>query len=68
MYLGAKNNGMRLNKMYRENIGEAEILAILDTLIAAWASNALPDERFGDFVVRSDVIKPVIIASRDFHG
>ncbi|MDX2320511.1 MAG: assimilatory sulfite reductase (NADPH) hemoprotein subunit [Moritella sp.] len=68
MYLGAKNNGMRLNKMYRENIGEAEILAILDTLIAAWATNALADERFGDFVVRSDVIKPVIIASRDFHG
>ncbi|MFT7684654.1 MAG: sulfite reductase (NADPH) hemoprotein beta-component, partial [Moritella dasanensis] len=68
MYLGAKNNGMRLNKMYRENIGEAEILAILDTLIAEWATNGLSDERFGDFVVRTEVIKPVIIASRDFHG
>ncbi|QUM82259.1 assimilatory sulfite reductase (NADPH) hemoprotein subunit [Moritella sp. 5] len=68
MYLGAKNNGMRLNKMYRENIGETEILTILDELIAEWATNALPDERFGDFVVRREVIKPVIIASRDFHG
>ncbi len=68
MYLGAKNNGMRLNKMYRENIGEEEILTELDTLIAAWSKDAEPDERFGDFVVRTGVIKPVIKAARDFHG
>jgi len=68
MYLGAKNNGMRLNKMYRENIGEAEILTILDELIGLWASNGQADERFGDFVVRTKVIKPVLKASRDFHG
>ena len=67
MYLGAKNNGMRLNKMYRENIAEPEILSLLDELIGAWAEQGLADERFGDFVVRTEIIKPVIIAARDFH-
>ena len=37
MYLGASFTGDRLNKIYRENIGEEEILAALEPLFNQFA-------------------------------
>src|SRR5690606_19829390 len=37
MYLGAGFSGDRLNKLYKENIGEAEILAVLQELLPRYA-------------------------------
>ena len=68
LYLGASFEGTRLNKLYRENIQEAEILSELDTLFGQYAINRNDGETFGNFCVRSGVIKPVIDAARDFHG
>ncbi|MGI2260745.1 assimilatory sulfite reductase (NADPH) hemoprotein subunit [Shewanella sp. GXUN23E] len=68
LYLGANFEGTRLNKMVRENIQETEILAALDTLFAAYADKREATESFGDYCVRSGVVKPVIDAARDFHG
>jgi sulfite reductase (NADPH) hemoprotein beta-component len=54
--LAADFTGQRLNVAYRENIAEPEILAVLDTLFAAYASDRQTDERFGDFLVRSGTV------------
>ena len=66
LYLGAGFAGDRLNKLYRENIDEAEILASLDPLFARYANERIDDERFGDFVIRAGIVAKVT-AGKDFH-
>lgn len=68
MYLGASFEGTRLNKMYRENIQEVEILSELDALFGRYAAEREIGESFGDFTVRAGIVKPVLDAARDFHG
>ncbi|MED4865194.1 assimilatory sulfite reductase (NADPH) hemoprotein subunit [Bacillus subtilis] len=57
MYLGAAFNGSRLSKMYRENIGEADILSELRILLSRYAKEREEGEHFGDFVIRAGIIK-----------
>ncbi len=66
MYLGSDGIGTRVNKLYRENIDEATILAELDQLFEQYAANRQAEETFGNFVVRSGVIKAVT-EGRLFH-
>lgn len=66
LYLGADHTGTRLNKMYRENIGEQEILSELDGLFERFSSERTVGESFGDFTVRAKVIAKTI-EGRDFH-
>ncbi len=66
LYLGAGFSGDRLNKLYRENIGEEQILAELEPLIAAYAAGREDGEPFGDFVIRAGYIGATR-AGRDFH-
>ena len=56
LYLGADFTGQRLNKLYRENADEPEILASLEPIIARYARERHPQERFGDFVVRAEYV------------
>ncbi|MFC3885874.1 assimilatory sulfite reductase (NADPH) hemoprotein subunit [Bacillus songklensis] len=57
MYLGAAFDGSRLSKMYRENIGEEEILSELRVLLSRYAKEREEGEHFGDFVIRTGVVK-----------
>ena len=57
LYLGASANGDRLNALYRETIGEAEIIAALEPLLARYAAERAAGERFGDFVVRAGIVR-----------
>lgn len=57
MYLGAAHDGSRLSKMYRENIGEEEILSELRVVLSRYAKEREQDEHFGDFVIRAGIIK-----------
>ncbi|KMY50204.1 assimilatory sulfite reductase (NADPH) hemoprotein subunit [Peribacillus loiseleuriae] len=66
MYLGAAFDGSRLNKMYRENIGEEEILSELRVLFSRYAIEREGNERFGDFVIRAGIIKAVTDGT-NFH-
>ena len=56
LMLGASHRGTRLNALYRENIDEATILAVLDELFAQYASARDSGEHFGDFLVRTGVV------------
>ncbi|MFJ7726646.1 assimilatory sulfite reductase (NADPH) hemoprotein subunit [Neobacillus sp. NPDC097160] len=57
LYLGGAHDGSRLNKMYRENIGEEEILKELKIILSQYAKERKEDEHFGDFVIRSGIVK-----------
>ena len=66
LYLGAGFRGERLNRLYRENIGEAQILAELEPLIAAYARERDGAEPFGDWVVRAGHVAATT-EGRRFH-
>ncbi|WP_226666393.1 assimilatory sulfite reductase (NADPH) hemoprotein subunit [Metabacillus litoralis] len=67
MYLGAAHDGSRLSKMYRENIGEDEILKVLNDLIPRYAKERNEDEHFGDFVIRAGVIQATTDGTNFHH-
>lgn len=66
LYLGASFNGDRMNKLYRENINEGEMLDELTPMIQRYAQEREDGEHFGDFVVRAGIIKPTL-EGRLFH-
>lgn len=66
MYLGAAFDGSRLNKMYRENIGEKEILSELRVLLSRYAKERFEGEHFGDFTIRTGIVKAVTDGT-NFH-
>ncbi|QQK77662.1 assimilatory sulfite reductase (NADPH) hemoprotein subunit [Salicibibacter cibarius] len=66
LYLGAGFAGDRLNKLYRENIGEAQILEELRPIISAYAKERNDGEHFGDYVVRAGYVNEVH-SGLDFH-
>ena len=54
LHLGGDKIGTRLNKIFKENIEETEILSSLDQLLQTYASNRNADETFGDFALRAN--------------
>ena len=66
LYLGAGFHGQRLSKLYKENVGEEEILSTLAPLFARYAKERTAGEHFGDFVVRAGVVKATV-NGKDFH-
>ncbi|NTU27037.1 assimilatory sulfite reductase (NADPH) hemoprotein subunit [Bacillus tequilensis] len=67
MYLGAAFDGSRLSKMYRENIGEEDILSELRVLLSRYAKEREEGEHFGDFVIRAGIIKATTDGT-NFHN
>jgi sulfite reductase (NADPH) hemoprotein beta-component len=67
LHIGGNRQGTRIPRMYRENIDEKEILRELDVLIGKWANERDLDEAFGDFMIRAELIKPVINSAKDFY-
>ncbi|KAH3688625.1 hypothetical protein WICPIJ_000387 [Wickerhamomyces pijperi] len=66
LMLGGGFHGQRLNKIYRQNLKEEEILDTLKPLFLRWSKERLEGEHFGDFVVRVGVIKPTL-EGKFFH-
>jgi sulfite reductase (NADPH) hemoprotein beta-component len=54
LHLGGDRLGLRLNRKYKENIGEEEILVVLDELFASYVDEKLNHETFGDFINRKN--------------
>ncbi len=68
MYLGSNLGGTRIPKLYKENLGEQDILSEIDSLSARWAAERNENEAFGDFVIRVGIVSEVKISVRDFHN
>ncbi|MBV9963132.1 MAG: NADPH-dependent assimilatory sulfite reductase hemoprotein subunit [Parafilimonas sp.] len=56
VYLGADALGKRLNKIYKENLDEAEILSSLDKLFKDFSADKNANEPFGDYVLRKQIV------------
>ena len=56
LLLGGGADGARLNRLYRENLDETEILAALDPLFQDYAENRGTGEGFGSFMHRSALL------------
>ncbi|MFU2146533.1 assimilatory sulfite reductase (NADPH) hemoprotein subunit [Hafnia paralvei] len=67
LHLGGNRAGTRIPRMYRENISDAEILAVIDELVGRWAKERHKDEGFGDFTIRAGIVRPVLDPARDFY-
>ena len=53
LHLGGDHEGYRLNKLYKENLDEAEILSALDEVFEAYKKGRKKNESFGDFTHRT---------------
>jgi sulfite reductase (NADPH) hemoprotein beta-component len=66
VFLGAGFAGERLGAPYLDNASEDEILAALNPLFASFAKDRKDAEHFGDFLVRTRVVRE-ITAGRHIH-
>ncbi|MDP4284399.1 MAG: NADPH-dependent assimilatory sulfite reductase hemoprotein subunit [Bacteroidota bacterium] len=53
LHLGGDHEGYRLNRIYKESLGEVEILSELDGLFADFKKERKKNESFGDFTHRT---------------
>jgi sulfite reductase (NADPH) hemoprotein beta-component len=67
LYLGGAFDGSRLSKLYRKDLGHAEIVATLAPLLAEYAEHRDSDERFGDYVIRAGHVHATRAGNR-FHA
>ncbi|HEY4787714.1 MAG TPA: assimilatory sulfite reductase (NADPH) hemoprotein subunit [Bacteroidales bacterium] len=67
LYLGAGFAGDRMNKLYKENLNEQEILDALKPILEDYAKTRENNERFGNFVIRKGYVKETK-EGRDFHN
>jgi sulfite reductase (NADPH) hemoprotein beta-component len=53
VWLGGSETGNRLNKLYRDNVKDGEIVGVLRPLLARYAAERGEGERFGDWCARA---------------
>ncbi|CAE7639731.1 sir1, partial [Symbiodinium pilosum] len=58
MYLGADFVGQRLNTLYAESVNEDQIIQILTPIFGRFAQEREKSEKFGDFLIRKQIVKP----------
>ena len=66
LYLGAAFDGSRLGKLYAEDVAGSDIRGVLDPLFGFYARERQPEERFGDFLVRTGHVAATVNGP-DFH-
>lgn len=60
LHIGGDHYGLRLNKIYRENLDEPAILQELDELLGYFKKERKKKESFGDFAVRKQLINEAL--------
>ncbi|MGE9291045.1 MAG: NADPH-dependent assimilatory sulfite reductase hemoprotein subunit [Puniceicoccales bacterium] len=67
VYLGAGFDGARLNKLYRRDVPEPNLVKVLSPIIEDYAKNRNEGEHFGDFTIRAGYVKATPTGS-EFHN
>jgi sulfite reductase (NADPH) hemoprotein beta-component len=67
LYLGAAFDGTRLSKLYAQDVGHDRIIELLTPLFQRYAKERNTGEHFGDFAVRTGVVKATTAGNR-FHA
>src|SRR5690606_8911740 len=58
LYLGAKLDGTRMSKLYKDSITVDQVIQELRPIISRYAQEREEGEEFGEFVIRKDYVKP----------
>lgn len=66
LYLGGGHNGMRLNKLYRQDLKQENIRKTLDPILERYSKDRNEKETFGDFVIRAGYVNETKWGG-DFH-
>ncbi|KAI9099455.1 MGSUL8 sulphite reductase [Phlyctochytrium arcticum] len=66
LYLGGSFSGQRLSKLYRESVGEAEIIELLTVVLSRWAKERIDGEHLGEWCIRAGIVKATV-EGKDFH-
>ncbi len=66
VYLGGGHAGQRLSKLYKGDVPQSEIPALLSPIIHRYAKEREEGEKFGDFVIRAGIVVATIQGD-DFH-
>ena len=56
LHIGGDRTGTRLNWIYKQHLDEPAILQTLDMLFQLYAAERTPDETFGDFTLRKQLV------------
>jgi len=67
LYLGAAFDGSRLNKLVAQDVDGPRTVALLKPLLLRYAAERNSGERFGDFVIRTGIVKATLAGNR-FHS
>lgn len=67
LLLGGDGRGLRLNRLYRKNLDERELLDTLEEQFRLYAAERKPKERFGDFVIRRGLVRTVSNPAEEYH-
>jgi sulfite reductase (NADPH) hemoprotein beta-component len=67
LYIGGNAEGTRIPRLHQSNQPIEDILNTIDRYVEQWSENGQQDERFGDFAVRTGIVKPVLNSTIDFH-
>jgi sulfite reductase (NADPH) hemoprotein beta-component len=59
LYLGAKYNGTRLNRLFAESLSPDQIVETVAPILRRYALERAADERFGDFCARTVLAEKV---------
>ena len=57
LYLGARYNGTRLNRLHAESLSPDQIVETLAPILRSYARERTPGEQFGDFCTRTVLLK-----------
>tara|TARA_R100000027_G_scaffold22012_3_gene15936 strand:+ start:2162 stop:3898 length:1737 start_codon:yes stop_codon:yes gene_type:complete len=57
LYLGAGFDGARLNKLYRRDVQEANLVKVISPILEDFAKNREEGEHFGDFTIRAGYVE-----------
>ncbi|MGA2445846.1 MAG: hypothetical protein ABSG50_10515 [Opitutaceae bacterium] len=52
LYLGAKYNGTRLNRLFADSVTPGQIINLVGPLLRRYALERTPGEQLGDFCIR----------------
>lgn len=67
LYFGGNQQGTRIPRLYKSNLSVDEIFNAIEAYIHLWSMSEFIYKDFGEFMVQSGHIVPVVNSPQDFH-
>jgi sulfite reductase (NADPH) hemoprotein beta-component len=67
LYFGGNRQGTRIPRLYKSNLSVEDIFSAIEAYIQLWSKSEFINQDFGNFMVQSGHIVPVVNSPQDFH-